>query len=65
VSVATSCGLLAYCSLLQPHAEVGDNLRYTDGDQLPGGVCAAGDHLHQGAAENQGLAKKIWSVDAL
>ena len=60
------CGLFCcrveYFNVLPPYAKTGSHLWRIAGDQLPGGVCAAGDHLSQDTEENQNSEKKTWSV---
>ena len=60
------CGLFCYCieyfRVLLQYAKTGSHLWCVAGDQLPGGVCAAGDHLSQDTEENQNPEKETRSA---
>ena len=56
------CCRVEYFTVLPPHAKTGNHLWCIAGDQLPGGVCVAGDHLRQDTEENQNTEEKTWSV---
>ena len=42
----------AHCLLRIQHEKAAGDLWHGGGDQLPGGVCATGDHLPQNSEEN-------------
>ena len=51
---------IAHCSLHIPYENVVGYVRVGGRDQLPGGVCAVGDHLQQNTEENKEDEDEVW-----